>query len=131
MLSSPKALYTTPKVICRKVLLEQLVFPTIPMCPLEADQQAKAPPGKHVQDAPYNTSYDFTVPQSPSSVNRIQKTNSAAVHTGPLRCCLIQKSSLTRQCSSFRSSMAFFRAACSRFFCAAVLGFWISDVGGP
>lgn len=44
MLSSPKALYTTPKVICRKVLLEQLVFPTIPMCPLEADQQAKASP---------------------------------------------------------------------------------------
>ena len=71
------------------------------------------------------------VAQRGNSVNQIQQENSAAVHTGPLRCCLIQKSSLTCQCSSFRSSVAFFRAACSRFFCAAVLGFWISDVGGP
>ena len=30
------------------------------MCPLEADQQVKAP-GNHVPDAPYNTSYNLTV----------------------------------------------------------------------
>lgn len=71
------------------------------------------------------------VAQQGNSVNQIQKANSAAVRIGPLRCCLIQKSSLTCQFSSFRSSMAFFRATCSRFFCTAVLGFWISDVGGP
>lgn len=99
--------------------------------PARSGSTGQSPPGKHVPDAPYNTSYDFTVPQSPASVNQIQQENSAAVHTGPLRCCFIQKSSLTRQCSSFRSSMAFLRAACFRFFCAAVLGFWISDVGGP
>ena len=75
MLSSPKALYTTPKVICRKVLLEQLVFPTIPMCPLEADQQAKAPPGKLGPDAPYNTSYNPTVAQPGNSVNQNVSAN--------------------------------------------------------
>ena len=44
MISKPKPLYITPKAICRKVLIKQLVFPTIPMCPLKADQQAKASP---------------------------------------------------------------------------------------
>ena len=46
------------------------------------------PPGKHVQDAPYNTGCDLTVPQSLGTVNQIQKETSAAARAGPLRLCL-------------------------------------------
>ena len=38
--------------------------------PARSGSTGQSPPGNHVQDAPYNTSYNFTVPQSSASVNQ-------------------------------------------------------------
>ena len=38
--------------------------------PARSGSTGQSPPGNHVPDAPYNTSYNFTVPQSSASVNQ-------------------------------------------------------------
>ena len=56
--------------------------------PAQGGSKGRSPPGNHVQDAPYITGCDLTVPQFPGTVNQIQKETSAAARAGPLRLCL-------------------------------------------
>ena len=45
--------------------------------PAQGGSKGRSPPGNHVQDAPYITGCDLTVPQFPGTVNQIQKETSA------------------------------------------------------